>query len=57
MTKRDKYFTKIFFFSKFLPFQQIWWAIFVENMVSVKPTPQVRFGYSISCSDNSSTLS
>ena len=40
MTKFNKYFTKIFFFSKFLPFQQIYWAIFVKNVVLAKPTPR-----------------
>lgn len=40
MTIFSKYFTKIFFFSKFLPFQQIYWAIFVKNVVLARPTPR-----------------
>lgn len=40
MTIFIKYFTKFFIFSKFLPFQQIYQAIFVKNVVLVRPTPR-----------------
>ena len=40
MTIFSKYFTKVFIFSKFLLFQQIYWAIFVKNVVLAKPTPR-----------------